>query len=866
MKFSLSALAATLLPQTLRRHQAAGAIKRIYLAPDDHSDYLWSADEDTYRQVFLEMLDYYLDQMDATQGNPSIWQSRWNCDGSFWIWTYEKNRTAAQFERLISRIRDGHISFPMNALVVCPGGAPLEAVLRGMYYAGALERRFHLRVRLAAAMENQTLPYGLGALWAGSGVRYSWKGICGCASQVQDAWDRENEIYWWVGADGSKILMKWNSMLGSNQELGGYAEARDPDRVVEYAASDSSFQARYPYSVIGAFGQGWDDLRTLSNEFLRVAQNQSNSQRQVIVSNQIDFFQDFEANHGAELPSVSASFGNEWDLYCASMAETSARVKRAVEKLRSAEALSTLVSLNDPGFLNDRVQGRQQAFMDLGLYWEHCWTADGPVSRAARRDWQNRLAASIESYVENLQDDAVQALGRQIRNPGGYTRFFVFNPLSWARSGAADFPEAPEGPFRVVDISNGQEAPSQIVNSQGVKKLRILAQDVPPVGYKIYEIMAGAGQTYSDAGTVGDGTIETEAYRITVSERGAITSLVDKTRGNREFVRTVNGRAVNDLGAGDGRLYAENIGPVSVTLRAEASNPLRHITRITLTRNLDWIEISNEIDQNFGDLQTWAFSFELDNPDVWHEEVGAIIRARLLNQGGHYSPRNARYDWLTINHFADMSDGPAGMTLSNADCYYMKLGNSSAGALDARTPQISVLAGGQADGETLGIPNQGGETHFLQRFALRAHGDFDPLPAMKFSLEHQNPLVTGLVTGGMDYPSEAYSFLTISNPKVLLWALKPHEDGDAEGIVVRLWNLSPSGENFSLRLPAYEIQSAGQLTHIETPAGEAQVTSGALAGAMNRHQIKTYNLHITRQTSRPGCSDHCSYQPNIRKR
>ena len=26
-----------------------------------------------------------------------------------------------------------------------------------------------------------------------------------------------------------------------------------------------------------------------------------------------------------------------------------------------------------------------------------------------------------------------------------------------------------------------------------------------------------------------------------------------------------------------------------------------------------------------------------------------------LAQGGHYSSRNARYDWLTLNHFADIS-------------------------------------------------------------------------------------------------------------------------------------------------------------------------------------------------------------------
>ena len=132
------------------------------------------------------MLDYYLDLADATQNNPREHQSRWNCDGHFWLWVYEKNKPAAEFNRLIGRIRSGHISVPLNALAVCLGGAPTEAVLRGSYYAGQIERRYNLRFPLAYAMENQTLPFGLGSLWAGCGAKYSWRGICACATRMPD--------------------------------------------------------------------------------------------------------------------------------------------------------------------------------------------------------------------------------------------------------------------------------------------------------------------------------------------------------------------------------------------------------------------------------------------------------------------------------------------------------------------------------------------------------------------------------------------------------------------------------------------------------------------------------------------------------
>jgi alpha-mannosidase len=137
-------LAAAVLASSLAlptRAAEPAPVKRIYIAPDDHTDYLWTLDEEGYRQAFVEMLDYYLDQIDATANNAPQYQARWNCDGSFWLWTYERNKPPQDFERLIARIRDGHISVPLTALASCYGGQPAEAVLRGMYYAGTLERR-----------------------------------------------------------------------------------------------------------------------------------------------------------------------------------------------------------------------------------------------------------------------------------------------------------------------------------------------------------------------------------------------------------------------------------------------------------------------------------------------------------------------------------------------------------------------------------------------------------------------------------------------------------------------------------------------------------------------------------------------------
>ncbi len=104
--------------------------------------------------------------------------------------------------------------------------------------------------------------------------------------------------------------------------------------------------------------------------------------------------------------------------------------------------------------------------------------------------------------------------------------------------------------------------PSQVVSLKGTQYLRVEARDVPSVGYKVFEIQSGAGEAFSGAPTAdaATGVMENERYRLTVSGRGAITSLVDKQLGGRELVGTTGGYGLNDLGPGSGTCRSRTPG------------------------------------------------------------------------------------------------------------------------------------------------------------------------------------------------------------------------------------------------------------------------------------------------------------------
>ena len=120
----------------------------------------------------------------------------------------------------------------------------------------------------------------------------------------------------------------------------------------------------------------------------------------------------------------------------------------------------------------------------------------------------------------------------------------------------------------------------------------------------------------------------------------------------------------------------------------------------------------------------------------------------------------------------------------------MKVGNSTPATLDENSAQISVLTGGLIDG--YGIPNQGDDNIFNQRFAINTHTTYNAAAAMKKALEHQNFMVCGTVANPSgSLPANTYSFVSNNDANSLIWAVKPGEEGINSGTITRLWLYSP---------------------------------------------------------------------------
>jgi len=331
-------------------------------------------------------------------------------------------------------------------------------------------------------------------------------------------------------------------------------------------------------------------------------------------------------------------------------------------------------------------------------------------------------------------------------------------------------------------------------------------------------------------------------YQVTLGTGGAITSVIDHRDGDRQLVDAATG--LHSLGSGAGAVQVEATGPVSTTLRVVAGGSPAHETRVTLYAGSDRIDVEGTITQNFSNNVSYASRFTLTGATMRHEEVGMIAKVARAAQGGDYADQNTRTDWLSFGHYVDLSTSTRGVTVSNWDSPFFQAGNSTVGTLDGSTPLIRACVGMQVDGTGLGITGQGGDTKFTNRFSFRTHTAYDPAAAMRFSLEHQNPVVATRVTGGATAPMPIAqsSLLSLPSNDVLLWALKVADDGINKGIVARVWNVADASRTMTLSLPDNGITQAYRTTHIETDIGPASLAGGAVQQSLARQQMATFRL------------------------
>jgi len=355
--------------------------------------------------------------------------------------------------------------------------------------------------------------------------------------------------------------------------------------------------------------------------------------------------------------------------------------------------------------------------------------------------------------------------------------------------------------------------------------------------------------------------LENQKLRVTISG-GRISGLFSKILG-RELA---GARGLNVLVDEDSASHVPlNVSSIGKTGRNAVTitfgQPIARSVSVSLVGENDWIEIENRIEENFSKTLSWEFDFaNLNDFQLHHEEVGAILRGETEANGGHYAERNARYDWLTAGHYVSLADKAAEVAISNLDCCFFKFGDSTPRSLDTKHSRVRFLVGGQVDGPKLGIRNQNGDTSFVQRFSVGVNSAGKNLRhPMEWALERTNPLVAITLPQDMSNSSQKtkrslsplQSLVEVGQAEeyppnsVMLWACKPGEDSSTDGngkLVLRLWNVANESRDAIVKVNG--LKSVQPVTHIETPLDPARA---ATTESVELVQDKQFSVKIAGQ-------------------
>jgi Glycosyl hydrolases family 38 C-terminal domain. len=832
---------------------ANGRAADLYLMNDNHTDYGWNATVEQVEDAMVTELDYYLDQIDQTAGLGPDLRAKYAADSWWYLYVYRQRRTAQQFNRLLDAVRAGSITFPLNPLVELYGAMSTEAAIRAGYWPGRMQRLYQIKFLRAQSMENATLPWGLASIWRNSNAEYVWHGICACITDAPYA-DWTTPLFRWQGPDKMEMLFKRYPFENRTTNLGGYAEARENLTLARLGRIvNRTDLAPSGVPLIGVFGLGWDDVMSLSQTPYDVARQWAAqtppSPHRVIVSNGEDFFQALQP-YAPQLPQLQGGWGLDWDLWVSALTAPTTAARNSIERLRTTEMLAALATLASPGLWASLQPHLEAGTIDQMRYFEHSWgTVDGVLLDeliANKRAW----AASLGTAIADAEAAIAPVLAARF-STSNESRLAVFNPLGFVRTDVADFPLLAATPYVVTDVATGAEVPSQVMTTDDGPVLRFLARDVPSLGYRVYAYRPGTPTAYTRPAAIGaanltTATLENDDFRVSTDATGAIASLLDKRTG-----RELAGAGLNALPRGEvNGTTLTNVGPVSATLNLTINGTPNRRVALTLFDRVDRLEIDDRIvDYHVPatGLYHYRFAFNVADPDIRFEEVGAIARPGLRTEGGNFLP-GSRTQYMTLNHFVSVIDGPYAVTLSNWDSFAMRIGNSSVDTFDLSSADISVFAVGNPYTPGIDFTNirrQAGDRNFRHRFAIFTRsGNYSAAEAMRGSLAHQNPLYVLPLPRNNAGPwtEPTRSFLVIDKPNAVVFAFKPAEE-EERGLMVRVWELEGRSTSFTIDATPFHPQKAYRATLNENNVGLRSVVDGVMQdGWVGANMLRTYRI------------------------
>ena len=747
--------------------------------------------------------------------------------------------------------------------------------------------------------------------WGTSGWNESWEFDNYNDFVDHTFWDEENilrphgrpDAFYWEGPDGSKILTYYQGSYGCwSPKSYDQVLTELPGKLNEMDDKGN------PFSVMRYAGYGCDDNTKTDIIISHVARewNSKWAYPKLIVSTSTMFFEKLEEQcedmrtFTGDLPDTDYPVG------ALSMAKETTMNRNTHDKLQSTEKLATMshLLLNSNDYPADEIR---QAYDHMMLYDEHCWGMWWLESDYYNmQTWANDEKSSFAYKAAGLTDlisggpvdmydgSSYRTNAEDIAKSIAFIRegqhIVVFNTLSFIRNDLVTIPNfLPEQPFEIIDTETGESVPCQIIEltspqspvphaasryatgqheSRYGYSLSFVAENVPSMGYKSYRIVSREETSgVSTSLVLGDTHIENRFFKISLDpETGTVKSIIDKEPGNelvdKDAPHRVNQMISRWVKTGKEESPETSVilkgqdGPVCASLVVTTSGAgCPQLTQeIMLYDKIKRIDFANRVLKDNTPLMEvyFAFPFRMENPEFRFEAPLSVIEP-LRDQ---FPGSNSNY--YSVQHWADVSDGEAGITFTPVDAHLVEFGGLHPTVVSqahhgVKPPDflpafVSEITKGHMYSFVINNNFSTNMPHaqlgdILFRYSATSHkGDWIEGRPRDFGWAVCNPLIPVLVNNENSNGNlpESLSFCQVDKPNVMLLTLKRAEDAD--GIIIRLNETEGHDTDVNVTLPEIKIKKVYESNLVEVNERLLEVEGPTIKLNIKSFGIKTIRI------------------------
>lgn len=803
-----------------------GKVTDVWVVIKSHFDLGFTDQaENVFERYRVEMMEKSLAIMD---------QNRLLAENKRFIWTVPGWPLAEQILgpkqdpkrkiRIEQAIREGAIAVHALSSTTHTESLDLENLVRSFSYSNRISRDYGLPLPIAAKMTDvPSHSWVMPTLLAHAGVKFLHIG-CNPASQ----YPRLPHLFWWQGADGSRVLCGYTHNYGSG--LTPPTDWPTKNFLAMIMAGDNHGPP------------GPEEVENMRKQF------ESTMPGVNIHFGTLDDFTKAVLSENPDLPIVRGDMPDTWihGLLANPAATRSARNTQPLEP--ALDALDTqlrLWKLVPPPLAARLAKAYEQSL----LYGEHTWgmnaefgprseygddwkkwlaemekeaiPADGDYTKiplGSKRKWMQSYqdhrdyALTAEKIVNAELDTRIAMLAKNVKTKPGSV--LVYNPLPWKRSA-------------IVSIDGKQH----------------FAKDVPASGYlTIEDRVVKSNQSDSTK-------LETPFFKATFDlERGGISSLIEKSTGreladksspyalgqflherfsthevNDRFIKKYalmqEGWALRDFGK-PGMPGADQIPYLTTTpgnwkIRIQKSTIADHVTltsadpkglavglqlNFTFPKHAAWMEVEWQISEKTANKHAeggWlCFPFAVNEPRFTVGRLGAPI-----NPAEDIIPGSNRHLMAVASGVAITDSDTSGVALCPIDSPLVSLDKPGLWwwTLDfiPKRPTVFVNLYNNMWNTNFPLWQEGSWSERVRIWPVAKNTNTATDLAVQ-SWEARVPLLATMTAGKGTLPDQQ-SGITVSRPGVLVTAFGENPDG--KGTILRVWDQTGESAELTITLP-----------------------------------------------------------------